>query len=95
MINLTDKRVTDGFLREEQMNYAVQEVDSLTRWEALRLLMRIETFLVFPRANGHFEELPPKILWRSWCDIKEAMYTVLGECERAYLREVQANLEQM
>jgi hypothetical protein len=68
------------------------ETSRLTKWEAIRMLMSVETFLIFPQRDGGGPQLDPQVRWRSWCDVKQAMYRLLRECEDAYLEAFRKSL---
>lgn len=61
------------------------ETSRFTKWEAIRMLMSVETYLMFPHRNGGAPPLDRNVLWRAWCDVKSSMYRLLYECEQAYL----------
>lgn len=96
MINLQPIPVEGGRLiettGETTWHYTVMEVRDLTKWEALRLLYCVETFLVFAKRAGQSEEYERTVLWRSWCDVKEGMWKILRECEEGYLRVLRESI---
>jgi hypothetical protein len=72
-------------MQEGNMWYAVTEVTEISKWEALRILIAVDTVLCFPERMGGAKEFDRQIAWRSHCTIHEAMFRLLRECEDAYL----------
>jgi hypothetical protein len=89
MINLDPMNYKYGTTHTEEIRpgffetRCVTEVINLTSWEAMRMLMSVETRLWWLHADG---AIPRAVAWRSWCSVKEAMYGLLRDCENAYLK---------
>jgi hypothetical protein len=79
MINLKPGYVEGGWLREGNMNYAVRETDSLTKWEAIRMISHMKTLLVFdqPTYDRH-------VMWFTWVTLTKSFHQLVRDCQDGY-----------
>lgn len=69
----------NGWIRDDNgTEWAFREVSSISKYEAIRILISAAVQLVRQSWTG---ELDKSIVWRSWCDLRQAEYRLLCECE--------------
>jgi hypothetical protein len=82
-----------GSVTENNETRYVRETNELSIWEAMRVLVTMETFICFPRQAGIDLDIYEKnVQWKSMLSVHQAMFHLIGDGEAAYLKALKESI---
>jgi hypothetical protein len=81
MINVQPHPVGTNYVFEGNYGVHCVEVDSITRFEAIRLVEHAQVHVIFHNENNRDDRTEWIVVWRACCEFRKAMYALLREIE--------------